>query len=71
MQPAALQARSIGVMQQATQAACIIYKHSHATEQHFACHPKVEACCLEHSKCLQRLMLYSLFFNESDFWLGT
>jgi hypothetical protein len=40
MQPAAVAARSMGVMQQAASAACIIYNFLHATEQHCACDPK-------------------------------
>ncbi len=40
MQPAALAARNVGVMQQAALATCIIYKYLHATEKHFACCPK-------------------------------
>ncbi len=40
MQSAALAARSIGVMQQAALAGHIIFKHLHASEQHFACYPK-------------------------------
>ncbi len=37
---AALAARSIGFMQQAAMAACIIFKYLHATMQHFTCCPK-------------------------------
>jgi hypothetical protein len=40
MQPEALAAKSIGGMQQAALAACIIDKYLHATEQYFACSPK-------------------------------
>ncbi len=32
-----LAARSIGVMQQAAIAACIVSKYLHSTKQHFAC----------------------------------
>jgi hypothetical protein len=35
-----LAARSIGVMQQAALAACIVSKYLHATKQHFACCPR-------------------------------
>ncbi len=40
MQPAALAARNIGVMQQAASAVCIIFKYLNAVGQHFACHLK-------------------------------
>ncbi len=40
MQPAALAARSIGLMQQTALVACIIFKHLDVTEQHFAWIPK-------------------------------
>jgi len=41
MRAAATAARNIGVMQQAALAGCIIVKDLHATEQHFACGPKL------------------------------
>jgi hypothetical protein len=40
MRPTPLASRRVVVMRQAALAACVIFKHLHALEQHFACYPK-------------------------------
>ncbi len=69
MHPATLAARSIGVMQQAVLAACIIYKYLHASEQLFVYRPK-QKHAVKSMAYASRGISNAQIFNDTDFWLG-
>jgi hypothetical protein len=64
MQLAALAARSIGLMQQAALAACIIFKHLDVTEQHFAWIPTRSHAVRSIANASRGSMVHSYFYEK-------